>query len=61
MKLKEEKRIHLADKIIDLANLIFAGWLLGQAFIDKPFNLLLALGGGVLFFGLWLLALWLIK
>lgn len=61
MKFAQEKKIQLGVKIIDLANMILAGLVIGQAFIDKPFNPLFAIVGGVVFLSLWSFGMWVMK
>jgi len=50
-KLSPKFRSQLSDKIMDWANLVFAGLVVAQAISGQHFNWIIAVIGGTMFFG----------
>lgn len=61
MALSSADKARLAEKLIDLANILLSGAALGQAFVEKQFNVSLAVCAVGLFVGLWALAIWILR
>ena len=57
LRLKPSQRALLADKLPDAANVVAAGLVVGQALSERPFSLMLALIGVVLWAGFLALAM----
>ncbi len=61
MVLSSADKARLAEKLIDRANILLSGVALGQAFLEKQFNVPLAVCAIGLFVGLWILAIWILR
>ena len=59
MRLNEEQRKLLAEKLMDLANLAIAGLVFGQSLSTSGFNPYFFASGILFFFGLFVAAMWL--
>ncbi len=59
--MNDKQRTWLADKLANTANIIIAGFIIGQLISDKPFNVLLFIVGVIIYLGLYAYGFFLLK
>lgn len=59
--MNDKQRKWLADKLANTANIIIAGFIIGQLISDKPFDVLLFIMGVITYLGLYAYGFFLLK